>query len=100
MNWYCEVFKLLLVRNWEDEFFLYNPRTTHTHILNALGWQVLCACAEAPVPQHQLLEELSQVVHGDSGNPDPEQLAETLNAHLVQLSQLGLLEGSDTLATC
>ena len=26
------------MRTWEGEVFLYNPLTTHTHILNELGW--------------------------------------------------------------
>ena len=93
-EWYAEVFSTLHMRNWEGEIFLYNPLTAHTHILNELGWFVLSACSEAAVPQDQLLEQLSEMVE----SPDREDLAGILGSHLDQLSQLGLLEGSETLA--
>ena len=102
MNWYCEAFQLLLVRHWEGEVFLYNPLTTQTHIVNELGWQVLRACASAPVDQDRLLDQLFERIDeelgeetGEAGHkPNRNELAEFLSTHLDQLSQLGLLEGS------
>jgi PqqD family protein of HPr-rel-A system len=104
MNWSCKVFGLLLMRTWEGEVFLYNPLTAHTHILNELGWQVLCACSKAPVPQDRLLDLLNEsagfeaTIDASAENLDREKLAEVLNNHLDQLSRLGLLEGTETLA--
>jgi PqqD family protein of HPr-rel-A system len=91
MYWHCEVFNLLSVRSWEGEVFLYNPLTTHTHILNELGWRVLEACAGAPLSLERLLETLAE------DNPDhnhAEELSAVISSHLDQLAQLGLLEGS------
>ena len=102
MNWYCEAFHLLLVRHWEDEVFVYNPLTSHTHILNELGWLVLSACSAAPVAQERLLDQLSESIQqqGDRDeeeariSPERAELAKFLDTHLDQLSQLGLLESS------
>ncbi len=90
MKWSCEVFKLLSVRNWEGEYFLYNPLTTQTHILNELGWRVLYSCADGPVSQERLLSKLA----GTADDPERDKFTDTLSAHLDQLSRLGLLEGS------
>lgn len=92
------------MRTWEGEVFLYNPLTTHTHILNELGWYVLCACSKAPVPQDRLLDLVSENTVFNTASDaaaeslDREELAEVLDNHLDQLSRLGLLEGSETLA--
>ena len=101
MNWYCEAFHLLLVRHWEDEVFVYNPLTCHTHILNELGWFVLSACSAAPVAQERLLDQVSESIQQKVDRDDDEapisperaELAKFLDTHLDQLSQLGLLEG-------
>jgi len=88
MLWRCEVFKDLITRCWEDELFLFNPHTGHTHILNDLAWRLLSACAEEPQSEQALLELLVS----DLGEQNREELADALDDHLDHLMQLGLVE--------
>jgi hypothetical protein len=76
--------------------------------VNKFGWDILCACSEAPLPQDRLLEQLSEGIEESAGlaegrdeagkSLNREELANVLEGHLDQLSQLGLLEGGETLA--
>jgi len=76
-----------LHRSLEQELFVFNPLTGHTHILNQLSWQLLSACADTP-RSHEYLFKLMLV---ESEGLDRQQPEESLEGHLGQLEQLGLL---------
>ncbi len=88
MFWRCEVFQDLMVRCWEDEVFLFNPHTGHTHILNDLAWRLLSACAEGLQSEAVLIELMAN----ELGEENREELSDLLDGHLDQLMQLGLVE--------
>ncbi|MCP4993770.1 MAG: HPr-rel-A system PqqD family peptide chaperone [Gammaproteobacteria bacterium] len=85
--WYCEVYSRLLWRTWEEEVFLFNPRTGNTHILNRLSNSILNACANSPLT----IQDISR--HLASDTPEFQSTgSDDLTNHLSQLAQLGLIE--------
>ncbi len=88
MNWHSEHFSRFHWRSWEGEYFLFNPLTAQTHILNALGWEILRACADRPVDSDAIGRQLGALL-GDAGDAVA---TEVVEEHLQQLAQLGLVE--------
>lgn len=77
-------------RLWEqfdDEYFVFNPASGHTHLLNALGAAVLQLLDSEALTEQQLLQSLREQV-GD----DDDRLAAALATHLEQLAIIGLIE--------
>ena len=86
-HWYCEVYSQLLWKTWEEEVFLFNPRTGNTHILNQLSNKILSACANSPLAMQDLLMRLT------TETPEFQSVGTgDLENHLSQLAQLGLIE--------
>lgn len=85
-EWRCECFSDLLHRILEQELFVFNPRTGHTHILNHLSWLLLAACADRPRSSDYLYALMNAETEG--ANP---QTQASLERHLEQLQQLDLL---------
>jgi len=88
LQWTCSVFRDILYRCWEDEYFLFNPNTGHTHVLNHFSWDILSKCAEQPCSESALLD----LVSAGNSTEDLESLVESLDIHLDHLAQLGFLE--------
>jgi PqqD family protein of HPr-rel-A system len=86
--WRCECFPDLLHHLQEQERFVFNPLTGHTHILNQLSWQLLSACADIPRSNAHLFELMA----AESEGLDNQQLDDSLQEHLGQLLQLDLLQ--------
>jgi PqqD family protein of HPr-rel-A system len=78
----------LLHRSLEQDVFIFNPLTGHTHILNQLSWQLLLACAEMPREKDYLLK----LIAVESNEQDHQLLVDSLRGHLGQLQQLDLLQ--------
>lgn len=76
-----------LWEQFDDEYFVFNPASGHTHLLNALGATVLRLLEPAPLTEAELLECL----HAEAG-PDDGELAQALPMHLQQLAVIGLIE--------
>ena len=86
-RWHCAVFDELLYRCWEHEYFLFNPYTGRTHVLNEFSWSILRSCAESARSESYLCSLL-----GSEMDPsDPAVTTGALDAHLCQLEQLGIL---------
>ena len=81
------MFDDLLHRCWEEEYFLFNPHTGRTHLLNEFSWNILSACALRPCPESSLLA----LVIPDSEETEHSAAVGTLIGHLRQLEQLGML---------
>ena len=88
VRWRCDDFAAFSSRCWEDEYFVFNPLTGHTHVLNASAWEVLRCCSADGLSEDELLQYLTQGLDSDSGIA----LAESLPGYLDQLRQLGLLQ--------
>ena len=78
----------LLWEQFDDEFFVFNPASGHTHVLNALGAATLQLLTDEPLDAHALLIRLRDQA-GAEGGP---QLAQALAEHLAQLAAIGLIE--------
>jgi len=87
LHWSCSHFAGLLRRSWEDEVFVFNPRTGHTHILNEQSWQLLSACADSPHSETQLFD----LVAAESGS-SPEETHTSVRMHIDHLQQLDLIQ--------
>ena len=83
-SWYSPHYDRLLWRTWEDELFLFNPRTGHTHVLNQLSGEILAICAREPISSDDLAARLTELA-GETVDP------QMLPGHLSQLEQLGLV---------
>ena len=91
-RWFNRYHRDYLSRSWEDEVFLFNPHTGHTHILNQLSADILQWCAVAPHTEKELIQALTQAAEV----VDAEATAKEAGDHLWQLQQLGLLELAQT----
>ena len=88
LYWLCDCFPDLLHRSLEQELFVFNPLTGHTHILNQLSWQLLSACADTPRSDAYLYK----LMGAESEDLDKRQREDSLQGHLSQLQQLDLLQ--------
>lgn len=80
--WRTLGFDDLLMRTWDDETFVFNPASGHTHLLNGVAVELLRLLHEQPRSSEQLAAEL--------GDPALQQLPE-LQQQLHQLALIGLL---------
>jgi len=78
----------LLWERFDDEYFVFNPASGHTHVLNALGAATLQLLTDAPCSTAQLLAGLQAQLGEDGGEP----LRQALQEHLRQLVAIGLAE--------
>lgn len=78
----------LLWEQFDDEYFVFNPASGHTHVLNALGAATLQLLSTEPSSTAQLLASLQAQLGEDGGEP----LRQALQEHLRQLVAIGLAE--------
>jgi len=78
----------LLWEQFDDEYFVFNPASGHTHLLNALGATALRLLDARPLTAAELLAQL----HAQVGGGHDEQLQQALSGHLEQLATIGLIE--------
>lgn len=75
--------------NWEDdEYFLFNPASGKTHLLNALGRELLLLLAEKP----HTSAELCKIFHDPETGLSEPQLSDLIDDQLRQLALVGLVE--------
>ena len=76
------------MEQFEDEYFVFNPETGHTHVLNTLGMMSLQLLSESAKSNDELFTSLQAQA--------PDITAETLRSHidqqLRQMEQLGLVD--------
>jgi PqqD family protein of HPr-rel-A system len=79
-------------REWDREFVVYDERSGDTHRLNSLAAFVLRALGDGS----QTVELLAQRASSDLSIPLDSELTSTVDTLLHQLSDLGLIERSDS----
>ncbi|MGD2081621.1 MAG: HPr-rel-A system PqqD family peptide chaperone [Chromatiales bacterium] len=78
----------LLWETWDDEHFVFNPRSGETHVLNELAGAMLRALAERPRTAAELTAEFREGLSGTD-----QDVEHAVTALLAQLDQLGLVDG-------
>lgn len=86
-TWHAPDFDTFLVAHWEEEYFLFNPRTAHTHVFNQLGMDLLQSLADRPLA----LEQIQRQLFGNESAMDHE-LEHSLHEQLTQFVVIGLAE--------
>lgn len=79
----------LLWRDWEDSAAVYDARSGHTHLLNALGMELLAMLMTAPRSEATLLHELTADM---PDGLDADEAMFHVGSQLRQLQELGLVE--------
>lgn len=98
-TWETINFQGLSYQQWNDEYFVYNPITNNTHVLNHLSWVILETTSTRTISTKDLLQTLTTAL------PEfkEELTIETLTEHLAQFSYMGLTklstENTDWLIT-
>lgn len=87
VRWATRNYPDLLMETWEDEIFLFNPRSGHTHLLNPVAAALLADLAEQPAD----LASLGARFHDPEGPLDLQTFTDALAQHLAQLQLIGLI---------
>lgn len=75
------------MEEWEDEIFLFNPGSGHTHLLNPVAAALLAELAQRPTDLATLVARF----HDDDSTLDGPAFAAALSDHLAQLALIGLI---------
>lgn len=89
--WLSVSFSFLQIKEWNEEFTVFQPDSGKTHFLNQMGMQILSALDQAPASADdisRLLAEQFQLPHDQNFS---QQIAKTLH----HLDELGLIEKTD-----
>ena len=87
-RWIAIDARQLLWEQFDDEFFVFNPASGHTHLLNALGATTLQLLTDHALDSAQLLTRLQE----QAGTDGDDALHQALETHLNQLAAIGLIE--------
>ncbi len=83
--WHCPNYNQLRIRVWEEEYFVFNPNSGDTHLLNIVSMEIL----ELLGTTGHTLDTLAEILLDQVDNP--ELMSRHLRDHLEQLRELGLL---------
>jgi PqqD family protein of HPr-rel-A system len=87
--WHAPDYGSFLWASWdEDEYFLFNPASGQTHLLNGLAYELLQSLARCPADDRAIAQAL---YHPELGIPT-ETFHGLVNEQLHQLSLIGLVE--------
>jgi PqqD family protein of HPr-rel-A system len=78
-------FVSLVCQIWDEEAFVFNPASSHTHALNAEAWHLLEELNSKPMTEAQVFELFGA---------DTAEATNTVRASLGQLELFGLIERS------
>lgn len=87
MRWQLIRADALRVREWDDAGVIYDAFNGNTHLLDALGLELLDLLHQHPWDLPSLVAELRDALPDDL---DAEAASQLLNAKLAQLERLGL----------
>ncbi|WP_188568932.1 HPr-rel-A system PqqD family peptide chaperone [Undibacterium terreum] len=76
------------MRNWGDEYVVYNPLSGDSHLLGLAGGQILLKLQQAPLDSKALMEQLATDWQFDS---EQDAIAQ-IDALLTDLGALALIE--------
>lgn len=85
--WRSPAYPQLHQQEWEHEFFVFNPASGDTHLLNPLSMEILRLLGGNPLTLEQLLERLQLLI--DDGEPPLSSMV--MHQHLAQLDLMGLI---------
>jgi len=88
--WQATNYTELMQETWDEETFIFNPASGHTHVLNAAAAEILAILATTPTSTDQLFASLSDEII----DLDQAQLSEALNQQLSQLHTMGLIQAN------
>ena len=91
-SWACAKLEDLLWETWDNEHFVFNPRSGETHVLNDLAGEMLRALGEKPHTAADLALRFRDRLDG-AGSDD---VRPAVDALLRQLDQLGLVDADST----
>lgn len=77
----------LLMRNWGEDFAVFNPLSGHTHLLDSTAGALLQALASGPLSE----TDLQRVLAAKLGFEEEEPLEVPLGQLLIQLDEQGLI---------
>ena len=86
VKWYCPNYRELLIECWENEYFVFNPNSGDTHVLNVLAADILKALAEEAKSIPDLTGQMRT-----TGTLDRVSLTESVSVYLKHLDELGLV---------
>jgi PqqD family protein of HPr-rel-A system len=87
IRWQTLNYPDLLREDWEDEWFLFNPASGNTHVLNRLAIDIL----DRIHIQSASLPELAQALIEEYCPDEPSRFTANLEQHLRHLDELGLI---------
>ncbi len=87
-RWKASNYGELLIEQWDEEVFLFNPASGHTHVLNPAAAALLAEIAEHPTDVGTLCRRFQ----ADDPAPDPDAFADSMVHHIQQLALIGLIE--------
>ncbi|MES2072200.1 MAG: HPr-rel-A system PqqD family peptide chaperone [Pseudomonadota bacterium] len=76
------------IRNWGDEYVVYNPRSGNSHLLGYVAGQILLKLQQAPMDAAGLLDKLPIDWQLDAD----QDVTEQIDALLADLGSLALIE--------
>lgn len=85
--WQAVDYRRLLIRQWDDEVFLFNPASGHTHLLNMAAAELLAQMADMPLDLDALCTRFFVL----DAELDAATFRAVLAEHLEQLELLGLI---------
>ena len=87
IRWRTLNYPALLRETWEDEWFVFNPASGNTHVLNRLAMDIL-----ERIDRHSAsLPELVRALIDEYRPEEPSRFAAHLEQHLRHLEELGLI---------
>lgn len=87
-RWKTSNYGDLLIEQWEDDVFLFNPASGHTHLLNPAAAALLAELSNGAAD----LATLCTRFHDPDDALDADAFAAALDGHLKQLALIGLIE--------
>jgi len=88
-RWHCPLYKRFVRRCWNDEYFLYNPGSGQTHLLNQMALDILDLLAGEPLNSAEIQRLLAET--WEIGDDARHAFAGRIEQHLGQLRHLGLI---------
>ena len=88
--WHCPSYDRLHLREWEDEFFLFDAASGDTHLLNALSMAILSLLKQRRLSVDGLIEKLPEAF----GAVESPIKRDQLTGYLQQFEEMGLIVSS------
>jgi PqqD family protein of HPr-rel-A system len=88
VRWQSVSFSFLQIKEWDEEFTIFQPDSGKTHFLNQMGMQILSSLDQSPASADDICSYLAERFPLPDDLNFPQQIIKTLH----QLDELGLIE--------